>query len=183
MRAWDLASGMQLGASRRHGGTVRCLAADAALLASGCSDNSIRVWRCGAGSSTSALPFDLAGERIVLEGHTGPVSSLQLTPELLASGSWDCSVRLWDRRSLQCIAAAHTGVSVGSGCWHACAAAGGARGRAHAGASQLTPWLCPCADDWVHCLSLRGGTLAAACGATVQLFRCAVVPAAAPAAL
>ncbi|KAI7841088.1 hypothetical protein COHA_005314 [Chlorella ohadii] len=54
------------------------------------------------------MPFDLAGDRAVLEGHAGPVSCLQLTPSLLASGSWDCSVRLWDRQTLECVAMVHT---------------------------------------------------------------------------
>ena len=81
VRAWDLQSGTQLGASRRHAGTVRCLAADADLLASGSSDHSVRLWRTG--SSSAALPFDLPGDREVLAGHAGPVSCLQLAPDVL----------------------------------------------------------------------------------------------------
>lgn len=114
---------------------MRCVAADATLLASGSSDHAVRVWRAGSASrsgdavdppgsggnpigsgsantsssSSSNLPFDLAGERAVLEGHAGPVSCLQLTPSLIISGSWDCSMRLWDRASLQCVGMVHTG--------------------------------------------------------------------------
>lgn len=105
---------------------MRCVAADGALLASGSSDHAIRVWRASSGSggnpsdgrgggsggtisAPAGMPFDLAGDRAVLEGHAGPVSCLQLTPSLLASGSWDCSVRLWDRGSLECLAMVHTG--------------------------------------------------------------------------
>jgi WD40 repeat protein len=44
------------------------------------------------------FPFDLGGPRTVLAGgHTGPVTSLQLTPTVLFSGSWDYCVRVWDR--------------------------------------------------------------------------------------
>jgi hypothetical protein len=72
--------------SRRHGGTVRCLAADAQLLASGSSDHSIRVWRRRAPSTAAAasgLAFDVAGERVVLTGHAGPISGLALAPSAL----------------------------------------------------------------------------------------------------
>ncbi|PRW44244.1 F-box WD-40 repeat-containing protein [Chlorella sorokiniana] len=146
VRAWDLQCGVQLACSRRHGGTVRCVAADSALLASGSSDHAIRVWRVASSGSSgggghpsssgssSGLPFDLAGDRAVLEGHTGPVSCLQLTPSLIASGSWDCSVRLWNRASLECVAMVHT-------------------------------------DDWVSSLAVKGSLLAAACGTSVLLFR------------
>lgn len=94
---------------------MRCLAADADLLASGSSDHAIRVWlrmpgSAGSGSGgSSGPPFDLAGERRVLSGHTGPVSALALSPDVLVSASWDCSIRVWDRRSLECVAAVHTG--------------------------------------------------------------------------
>ncbi len=105
---------------------MRCVAADGALLASGSSDHAIRVWRASSGSggnpsdgrgggsggtisAPAGMPIDLAGDRAVLEGHAGPVSCLQLTPSLLASGSWDCSVRLWDRQSLECVAMVHAG--------------------------------------------------------------------------
>lgn len=111
---------------------MRCVAADATLLASGSSDHAVRVWRAGSASRSgdagdppgtsgsgsahtstsgggSGLPFDLAGERAVLEGHAGPVSCLQLTPSLIVSGSWDCSIRLWDRASLECVGMVHTG--------------------------------------------------------------------------
>ncbi|KAL4428518.1 hypothetical protein ABPG75_002607 [Micractinium tetrahymenae] len=149
--AWDLSSGVKLAASRPHAGTVRCIAADDGLLASGSSDHRIRVWLAsasaaaagnrgasGGGSSraASALPFDPAGERAVLAGHAGPVSSVQLAPDVLISGSWDCTIRLWDRGSLECTQLVQT-------------------------------------DDWVGAMSLRAGTLAAACGKEVLIFRLA----------
>lgn len=91
---------------------MRCLVADGGLLASGSSDHGIRVWlRTDGGSSITAagLTFDLAGGREVLTGHTGPVSALALTPKVLVSASWDCSIRCWDRASLTCVALVHTG--------------------------------------------------------------------------
>lgn len=135
---------MQLAVSRPHCGTVRCVAADAELLASGSSDHQIRVWRlasqCGGGdesnsnggsssvrNSAAASPSSssnsttasgvggvggstttagLLDRRVVLAGgHTGPVTALALTPEALFSGSWDYSVRVWDRAALECTAA------------------------------------------------------------------------------
>ncbi|GFR44174.1 hypothetical protein Agub_g5349, partial [Astrephomene gubernaculifera] len=101
VRLWDLPSGLPLAASRPHGGTVRCLALQPGLLASGCSDHLVRVWQraggytrsssgssghsggMGAGSSHSGgyqplpLPlFDVASKPFLLRGHTGPVSCL-----------------------------------------------------------------------------------------------------------
>ena len=61
---------------------MRCLACDADLLASGSSDHSIRIWR-SSGTTAAALPFDLPGEREVLAGHAGPVSCLQLAPDVI----------------------------------------------------------------------------------------------------
>lgn len=42
---WDLENGKQLAASSQHAGTIRCLAMDDGLLATGSSDKHIRVWR------------------------------------------------------------------------------------------------------------------------------------------
>ena len=42
---WDSESGSQIAASSLHAGTVRCLAVDEELLATGSSDHRIRVWR------------------------------------------------------------------------------------------------------------------------------------------
>ena len=108
---------------------MRCLAVDAELLASGSSDHAIRVWQRAPGSSggggssggSACLPFDLVGERRVLRGHTGPVSALALTPDLLLSASWDRSIRCWARGSLECVAAVHTGALGGQPYGAACA--------------------------------------------------------------
>ncbi len=87
VRLWDLAAGLPLAASRPHGGTVRCLALDTSLLASGCSDAAVRVWHPTRGNGPNrsngdggrpALLYDVASQPYVLRGHTGPVSCLAL---------------------------------------------------------------------------------------------------------
>lgn len=92
--------------SRRFAGTVRCIAADSRMLASGSSDHRIRVWLAAStpaatgraaatgtrsSGAAAALPFDLAGERAVLAGHAGPVSGVQLAPDVLVR--WDGAAR------------------------------------------------------------------------------------------
>jgi WD40 repeat protein len=44
VRLWDLKYGMPLSISRPHGSTVRSVALDAQLVASGSSDNVVRLW-------------------------------------------------------------------------------------------------------------------------------------------
>lgn len=144
---------------------MRCVAADSTLLASGSSDHAIRVWRAssssdassdpsGIGSSrgsssggshpssrdSSFLPFDLAGDRAVLEGHAGPVSCLQLTPSLIVSGSWDCSVRLWDRATLDCVGMVHTGKLAGWRCYSGCGCGAGSARKQARGLSLYSPF-------------------------------------------
>lgn len=112
VRLWDLCAGLPLAASRPHGGTVRCLALDSSLLASGCSDAAVRVWhptRCNGSNRSNgddggrpALLYDVASQPYVLRGHTGPVSCLALG----SSGLYD---------SEGCDSAASTPRSTGSG--------------------------------------------------------------------
>ena len=55
-------------------------------LASGSSDNTIRLWDVKTGA-----------ESALLEGHSGFVTALCVLPDgRLASGSWDRTIRLWD---------------------------------------------------------------------------------------
>lgn len=61
MRLWDLSAGLPLAASRPHGGTVRCLALGAGLLASGCSDNLVRLWEPPAAAAAAATRYRALG--------------------------------------------------------------------------------------------------------------------------
>jgi WD40 repeat protein len=60
---------------------------DGNTLASGSSDNSIKLWDVGTGKTIATL-----------EGHTGAVLSLTFNPDgmLLASTSADHTIKLWD---------------------------------------------------------------------------------------
>jgi phospholipase A-2-activating protein len=46
---------------------------------------------------------DKKGPMIVLEGHTGPVCSLDFRGTTLISGSWDATAKIWDLESGQCV--------------------------------------------------------------------------------
>ena len=72
-----------------HTDAVRCLAfaPDGALLASGSSDGTVRLWEVASGREATQL-----------RGHVGWVVALAFTPDglALASGGNDQTVRLWD---------------------------------------------------------------------------------------
>ena len=71
-------------------------------LAVGCGDSNIHVVDARAGAATGAL----------MAGHTASVTALVMLPDgsMLASGSADCSMRLWDVNTKSCVAtlAGHT---------------------------------------------------------------------------
>jgi WD40 repeat protein len=73
-----------------HGAAVRALVLLAdGRLASGCGDNTIRLWDLTSGAETARL-----------DGHGGYVNALALLPDgRLASGSGDNTIRLWDLTS------------------------------------------------------------------------------------
>jgi cytochrome c len=84
---WDVARGTARRVLRFHEGAVNALAAlREGCFASGGEDTRIAIW-CGEGSTPAR----------VLSGHTGPVSALSHSPEgqMLASASWDGTIRLW----------------------------------------------------------------------------------------
>lgn len=86
---WDVSSGRELGALKGHGKGVTQVAfsRDGRLLASGSSDNTIRVW-------------DVASRRALATfiGHTANIESIDFSPDsrLLASTSEDGATFLWD---------------------------------------------------------------------------------------
>jgi WD40 repeat protein len=71
-----------------HTGDIKCVAIDpeGQLLASGSTDNTVRLWRLPDGAALK-----------VLEGHRGDIECLAISPDgqLLASASADSTVRLW----------------------------------------------------------------------------------------
>ena len=97
VKVWDASKLRCLMTLDGHAGGVTCAAAlprtlpgECARLATGSVDESIKVW------DLSATPA--AGPPTALVGHTGVVSCVAAIPgtPLLASGSWDGTVKLWD---------------------------------------------------------------------------------------
>lgn len=87
MIVWDLAAGRARAVVRWHAGAVNALAAlPDGLVASGGEDGRIAVW----------APDPRDGQpRRVLPGHDGPVAGLAARGGVIASASWDGTVRAW----------------------------------------------------------------------------------------
>ena len=72
-----------------HTGWIRAVAVapDGSWLATGGSDNTVRIWDTATGQ-----------QRAVLTGHTGEVEAVAIAPDgsWLATGGWDKTVRIWD---------------------------------------------------------------------------------------
>jgi WD40 repeat protein len=83
-----------------HSGPVNSIAwsQDGSRLASGSSDNTVRIWDPATGQCTSTL-----------EGHSGRVNSIAWSQDgsRLASGSRDETVRIWDPATGQCESTLH----------------------------------------------------------------------------
>lgn len=105
IRIWDMEDCLPLTWSRPLGYTLRAMAVDMKILVVGGSDANIRVWK--------ALPglrhiFDVGGvgvgaTEVVLSGHEGPITSLSMDEARVCSGSWDMTVKVWDRNTMTCI--------------------------------------------------------------------------------
>ncbi|CAK8538548.1 unnamed protein product [Lathyrus sativus] len=105
VRMWNMEDGLSIASCRPLGCTIRAVAADTRLLVAGGTGGFIHCWR-----AVEELPhlFDLKGSRnknteVRLWGHDGPVTSLALDLTRIYSGSWDTTVRVWDRLSMKCI--------------------------------------------------------------------------------
>ncbi|GAV85975.1 WD40 domain-containing protein/F-box-like domain-containing protein [Cephalotus follicularis] len=105
VRMWDMEVGLSIAASRSLGCTIRDVAADTRLLIAGGTDGFIHCWK-----AVEGLPhlFDLSGSEkqsteFRIWEHEGPITSLALDFTRIYSGSWDMTVRVWERASLKCL--------------------------------------------------------------------------------
>jgi cytochrome c len=83
---WNAATGSALAVLRGHAGSVNAVVLlEGGGLATAGQDGRILLWDAA------------SSQRAVLEGHSAPVASLALSPDMrtLASASWDQTVRLW----------------------------------------------------------------------------------------
>ncbi|PSR90084.1 F-box/WD-40 repeat-containing protein [Actinidia chinensis var. chinensis] len=105
VRMWDMEEGLAIASSRPLGCTIRAVAADTKLLIAGGTDGFIHGWRAKEGLS---YLFDLKGSQnqnteFRLWEHEGPITCLALDLNRIYSGSWDMTVRVWDRSLLKCL--------------------------------------------------------------------------------
>ncbi|XP_004491170.1 F-box/WD-40 repeat-containing protein At5g21040 [Cicer arietinum] len=106
VRMWNMEDGLSIASSKPLGCTIRAVAADTRLLVAGGTDGFIHCWR-----AVEGMPhlFDLRGSpqnqntEVRLWGHDGPVTSLAFDLTRIYSGSWDTTVRVWDRHSMKCM--------------------------------------------------------------------------------
>ncbi|KAL3828656.1 hypothetical protein ACJIZ3_017458 [Penstemon smallii] len=105
VRMWDMEEGLSIASSRPLGCTIRAVAADSRLLIAGGTDGFIHGWKVEDGNPHL---FDLRAaqdqnmEFRVWE-HEGPITCLALDCSKMYSGSWDMTIRVWERSSLKCL--------------------------------------------------------------------------------
>ena len=105
VKIWDAETGECLSVLKGHMGVLGAVAfsPDGLILASGRSDRTIRLWDVATGACLR-----------VLEGHTSGVTSvcfldvdrsqpIEIQPQILASGSYDGTIRLWDVQTGECL--------------------------------------------------------------------------------
>ncbi|KAJ6531583.1 WD40 repeat-like protein [Mycena vulgaris] len=122
VRIWDLVSGRCTHVFGGHTSTVRCLAVvqpewvemedgrrekwpKRALIVTGSRDHTLRVWTLPRAGDAGYSCFDEGDpddaddnpyHRLFLEGHDHAVRALAARGRTLVSGSYDCTVRVWD---------------------------------------------------------------------------------------
>ena len=84
------------------------VAPDGSWLATGSTDETVRIWDAATGQ-----------ERAVLTGHTGLVQAVAVSPDgsWLATGGWDKTVRIWDVATRQTLATTQVGGSITATAW------------------------------------------------------------------
>lgn len=105
VRMWDMEEGLSIASSRPLGCTIRAIAADSRLLIAGGTDGFIHGWKVENGNPhlfDIRSPQNQNMEFRVWE-HEGPITCLALDLVKMYSGSWDMTIRIWDRSSLKCV--------------------------------------------------------------------------------
>ncbi|KAF7363957.1 WD40 repeat-like protein [Mycena sanguinolenta] len=128
VRIWDLVSGRCTHVFGGHTSTVRCLAIvqpewvemddgrrekwpKRALIVTGSRDHTLRVWTLPRSGDAGYSCFDEGDpddaddnpyHRLFLEGHDHAVRALAARGRTLVSGSYDCTVRVWDLVTGEC---------------------------------------------------------------------------------
>ncbi|KAG8066310.1 hypothetical protein GUJ93_ZPchr0004g40135 [Zizania palustris] len=106
IRMWDMEEGLLIDKSRPLCCTIRAIAADTKLLVTGGTNAFIHCWRA---VEDNSYPFHISGNgtgqnsEFRLWGHEGPVTCLALDSLRIFSGSWDMTVRVWDRSEMKCV--------------------------------------------------------------------------------
>uniref|UniRef100_A0A6V7QYH6 F-box domain-containing protein n=1 Tax=Ananas comosus var. bracteatus TaxID=296719 RepID=A0A6V7QYH6_ANACO len=106
VRMWDMEEGLSIAASRSLGCTIRAIVADSKLLVASGTDAFLQCWQAVEGNTHL---FDITGStadpsvEFRLWGHEGPVTCLALDSARIYSGSWDMSIRVWDRSRRKCL--------------------------------------------------------------------------------
>lgn len=105
VKMWDMEEGLSIASSRPLGCTIRAVAADSRLLVAGGTSGFIHGWKVNDGNPHL---FDLGVPQnqdmeFRLWEHAGPITCLALDLSKMYSGSWDMTIRVWDRSSLKCL--------------------------------------------------------------------------------
>ncbi len=110
VRIWNLNTS-QCRPLQGHASTVCCVtfSSDGQILASGGSDRSVKLWDINSSHlnlvSASSYPERISDQYRHLQGHNSRIWSIAFSPdgEILASGSEDHTIKIWDVVTGQCL--------------------------------------------------------------------------------